>query len=127
MNGTLLIIAECRQGQLSQHSVETIVAAQGLAAEKIIVAIAGKELTPAVAVLEQFAINEIWTVQQAILETYSSDVFCAVFYPIIKRLQPCIVLLPHSYQVRDFAPVLATKFGRSLVRSEEHTSELQSH
>ena len=34
---------------------------------------------------------------------------------LIRQVDPAIVLFPHTYQVRDFAPRLATRFGQPLV------------
>jgi electron transfer flavoprotein alpha subunit len=34
---------------------------------------------------------------------------------LIKKTQPKVVLFPHTYQVRDFAPKLATRFSQVLV------------
>ena len=33
----------------------------------------------------------------------------------MRRLDPAFILLPHTYQVRDFAPRLATRFGQTLI------------
>ncbi len=34
---------------------------------------------------------------------------------LIKKLEPAFVVFPHTYQVRDFAPRLATRFGQVLL------------
>jgi electron transfer flavoprotein alpha subunit len=34
---------------------------------------------------------------------------------IIKQLTPEVVVFPHSYEVRDYAPKLATRFGKALI------------
>src|SRR5580704_3713612 len=34
---------------------------------------------------------------------------------LIKKLDPGYVVFPHTYQVRDFAPRLATRFGQVLL------------
>jgi electron transfer flavoprotein alpha subunit len=46
---------------------------------------------------------------------YSADGYTAVLAALIAQVQPEYVLLPHTYQVRDFAPKLATRLGRVLV------------
>ncbi len=46
---------------------------------------------------------------------YSADGYTAVLAQLIVHVQPSYVLFPHTYQVRDFAPKLATRLGSVLV------------
>lgn len=46
---------------------------------------------------------------------YSADGYTAILAALIAKVQPDYVLFPHTYQVRDFAPKLATRLGRVLV------------
>lgn len=46
---------------------------------------------------------------------YSADGYTAALAALIAHAQPEYVLFPHTYQVRDFAPKLATRLGRVLV------------
>jgi electron transfer flavoprotein alpha subunit len=39
----------------------------------------------------------------------------AALKQFIQQKQPALVLMPHTYQVRDFAPQLATSLGRTLI------------
>jgi electron transfer flavoprotein alpha subunit len=50
-----------------------------------------------------------------LLETYTADGYVLAFEQLIRKLQPQYILFPHSYQVRDFVPRLAAKFGQVLV------------
>ena len=54
-------------------------------------------------------------VQHPLLETYTSDGYVLAFEQLIRKLQPAFVVFPHSYQVRDFVPRLATRFGKVLI------------
>ncbi|MGB9105925.1 MAG: electron transfer flavoprotein subunit alpha/FixB family protein, partial [Terriglobales bacterium] len=49
------------------------------------------------------------------LEPYTPDGFIAALKQFIGQRQPRLVLMPHTYQVRDFAPQLAAALGRTLV------------
>ncbi|MGH9480845.1 MAG: electron transfer flavoprotein subunit alpha/FixB family protein [Terriglobales bacterium] len=49
------------------------------------------------------------------LAAYSPDVWVQSLVQIIGRVQPAYVLLPHTYQVRDYAPQLATRMGAGLI------------
>jgi len=46
---------------------------------------------------------------------YSADGYTAALAALIAHAQPEYVLFPHTYQVRDFAPKLATRLARVLV------------
>ncbi len=46
---------------------------------------------------------------------YSADGYTAILAALVAHVQPEYVLFPHTYQVRDFAPKLATRLGRVLV------------
>ncbi len=34
---------------------------------------------------------------------------------VVRKLDPQLVVMPHTYLVRDFAPKLAARFGKSLI------------
>ena len=54
-------------------------------------------------------------IRHSLLETYTADGYTLAFEQLIRKLEPDYVLFPHSYQVRDFVPRLATKFGQVLI------------
>jgi len=51
----------------------------------------------------------------AALDEYTADGFTAALTGLIEREAPSVVVFPHTYQVRDFAPKLAARMGRPLV------------
>jgi electron transfer flavoprotein alpha subunit len=46
---------------------------------------------------------------------YTADAFTAALAQFIETGGHSVALFPHTYQVRDFAPRLATRFGRALL------------
>jgi electron transfer flavoprotein alpha subunit len=56
-----------------------------------------------------------WSVQHDTLQQYTADGYTAALEALIRKTSPTLVLFPHSYQVRDYAPKLATRFGRPFV------------
>ena len=46
---------------------------------------------------------------------YEPDGVVAALKAFIQQKQPALVLMPHTYQVRDFAPQLATALDRTLI------------
>lgn len=118
MAETVLVIAEQRQGELNRLSWETLVAGQQLAearGARLAVALAGKDVGK---LAEEFLgkkIDEFYRVEHDLLEPYTPDGYAAALEQLIQQVEPTLVLLPHSYQVRDFAPKLAARFQRSLI------------
>jgi electron transfer flavoprotein alpha subunit len=119
----ILVIAEQRDGKLNRSSWETVAAAQQLGG-----ALTGGALTLPVTVLVPGAaaaavanelvaaqVTEVLTLAHPALEPYTPDGYTAVLEAAIAQLAPRYVLLPHTYQTRDFAPKLAARLDRALI------------
>jgi len=118
MADSTLIIAEQRQGKLNRASLETLVAGQQLAearSAKLAVALPGKSVAEQATEFTTKKLDELYLVEHDLLEPYAPDGFAAALRQLIEQLQPALVLFPHTYQVRDFAPKLAASFQRSLL------------
>ena len=59
--------------------------------------------------------QEIVAIEHPALEFYTPDGYTAALQAAIGALSPSLVVLPHTYQTRDFAPKLAARMNRSLV------------
>ncbi|HSC77243.1 MAG TPA: electron transfer flavoprotein subunit alpha/FixB family protein [Candidatus Acidoferrales bacterium] len=118
MADTILVIAEQRQGKLNRASLETLAAGQQLAearGAKLVVALPGKSVAEQSAEFSAKKFDELYLVEHDLLEPYSPDGYAAALRQLIEQLQPALILFPHTYQVRDFAPKLAAGFQRSLL------------
>ena len=114
----ILVIAEQRDGKLNRATWETIVGAQQLAkvsGAPITILVPGTHAAGVAAELAAAQVAEILTVEHAALEPYTPDGFTAALQAVIGQLSPAQVLLPHTYQTRDFAPKLAARLDRALV------------
>jgi len=114
----ILVIAEQRDGKLNRASWETIAGAQQLAGTTgtaITVLVAGAGGAAVAAELAAAAVKDVVTVEHAALEPYTPDGFTAALQDAIGQLAPAHVLLPHTYQTRDFAPKLAARLDRALI------------
>ena len=114
----ILVIAEQRDGKLNRATWETIVGAQQLAkvsGAPITVLVPGAHAAAVATELAAAQVAEIVTVEHAALEPYTPDGFTAALQAAIGQLSPAQVLLPHTYQTRDFAPKLAARLDRALV------------
>ncbi|HEX3644045.1 MAG TPA: electron transfer flavoprotein subunit alpha/FixB family protein [Vicinamibacterales bacterium] len=116
----ILVVAEQREGKLNRTTWESIVAAQHLAGMgggdgSIAVLVPGAKVAGVAAELAAAQVTEVVTVEHAALEPYTPDGFTAALQDAITQLAPSHVLLPHTYQTRDFAPKLAARLDRALL------------
>jgi electron transfer flavoprotein alpha subunit len=117
----ILVIAEQKDGKLNRATWETIAGAQQLAGATgapITVLVPGGSADPVGRVASEIAaaqVKEVITVVSPALEPYTPDGFTAALQDVITQLSPAHVLLPHTYQTRDFAPKLAARLDRALV------------
>ena len=115
----ILVIGEQRGGKLNRATWEAIAAAQQLSAaennEPLTILIAGANLDPLGDELAAAAVQEVVTLAAAALEPYTPDGFTAALQAAITELGPSTVVLPHTYQTRDFAPKLAARLDRAII------------
>jgi electron transfer flavoprotein alpha subunit len=110
----VLIVAEQRQGKLNRATWETIVGAQQLGGD-ITVLVPGTQTGAVANELAAAQVKEIVTLEHAALEPYTPDGFTTALQDAIGQLAPDFVLLPHTYQTRDFAPKLAARLDRAII------------
>lgn len=120
----ILVVAEQRQGVLNRASWETIAAAQHMpgGAPVVVALLGGPGVSAAAASLAAAAVQEVVVVEHAALEPYTADAFTAALQSLIEQMSPSVVLLPHTYQTRDFAPKLAARLDRALLTDVIATS-----
>lgn len=112
----ILVIAEQKDGRLNRASIETIAAAQHLAGSSsgpIKIAVVGQNVGSVAGELSQY--GDVITVDHASLAQYTPDAFVQALQQVVSQTSPAVVLLPHTYQTRDFAPALATRMDRALI------------
>jgi electron transfer flavoprotein alpha subunit len=114
----ILVIAEQRQGKWNNASFETLVAGQQIAAASsatVSAAIIGKGVALLAGELATKNVAEVLLVEHDLLEAYTPDGYCAALKQVIESAKPDLVLFPHTYQVRDFAPKLAAMLGKGMI------------
>jgi electron transfer flavoprotein alpha subunit len=116
----ILVVAEQRGGKLNRASWETIAAAQQVRAalaspDEIVVGLPGSDVALAAAEIAAADVKDVVIVEGAALEPYTPDGYTAALQTAVTQLNPSLVLLPHTYQTRDFAPKLAARMDRALV------------
>ena len=114
----ILVVAEQRDGKLNRATWETIAGAQQLAAitgAPITILVPGTNGGGVASELAAAQVTDVVTVESPALEPYTPDGFTAALQDAVKQLSPAHVLLPHTYQTRDFAPKLAARLDRALI------------
>ena len=109
----VLVITEQRGGAWNRMSWETLAAGQQLAAqtgESVAAAVLGQA-----GELVSKKLDRVYAVEHPLLASYTADAFTAALEQLIRKTSPSVVLFPHTYQVRDFAPKLATRFQQVLI------------
>jgi electron transfer flavoprotein alpha subunit len=120
MAETILVVVEQREGKLNRVSLETLAGAQALGKQSgwsVEAALLGSaaQLTAPAAEIACAAVTKVSAIQSDALAQYTPDGFVAALKAFIGERKPRLVLLPHTYQVRDFAPKLAASLGSALV------------
>ena len=110
----ILVFAEQREGRLNRASWETLAAAQALALP-IKVAICGGSLAAAATDLASAAVTEVLVAEDPALATYTPDGYTMAMRAVVESVSPTYVLMPHTYQTRDCAPMLAARLRQSLI------------
>jgi electron transfer flavoprotein alpha subunit len=112
----ILVIAEQRDGKLNRATWETIAAAQQLAGVMPVkVAVLGAATGGVAQELASAAVAEVVVAEHPALEPYTPDAYTSAARTLIESAAPTYVLLPHTYQTRDFAPLLAARLRRPLI------------
>ncbi len=123
MSGSgVLVVVEQRGGDggWNRMSFEALAAGQALAAELGVACSAAlvgvaDVIAPLAAELAGKKIKTVWAMDHPLLEQYTPDAWCVALEQLIAEVQPQYVVFPHTYQVRDFAPALATRLKQVLI------------
>ncbi len=118
MPDTILVVVEQREGKLNRVSWETITAGQAIAAATgwtLEAAVVGSNVSGFAAEVAAKKVAKVYAIESPKLEPYTPDAFAAALSQFLATKQPKLVLMPHTYQVRDFVPKLATAMGRTVI------------
>jgi len=114
----ILLLTEQRGGQWNKVSFETLVAAQSIARDvrgTLSGAVIGNGVGKLAAELSEYELEEVLLVEHPLLEDYTPDGFSVALRQVIESAKPDLLVLPHTYQVRDFAPKLAASIRKGMI------------
>jgi electron transfer flavoprotein alpha subunit len=117
MSGILVVI-EDRAGRVSRIGWEALAAGQQLAAQlglPISAVVVGSETEALAAEIAAHPLAKVIRVEHSLLAPYTADGFTLALEQLIRAESPAYIAFPHTYQVRDYAPALAARFGQALI------------
>ncbi len=134
MSGVLVILEQkaleqrssAKSGQSGQSaasefvpmSLEALAAAREMAAKlntTCSAAIVGRDAEALAGQLPTASVDRVYTVPHPLLEQYTADGYVLALEQLLRRVEPAFVVFPHTYQVRDYAPALSTRFRQVLI------------
>ncbi len=120
----ILVVMEQRGGRIARVSWEALAAAQNLGDSASITAVVlGAETEAPAAEVATRATGKVLRVEHPLLQPYTADGYITALQQLIQREEPAYVVFPHTYQVRDYAPALAARFGQVLISDATAISE----
>ena len=111
MTDNILVVVEQREGKLNRVSWETIAAGQAIAAQTgwtLEAAVVGAGVAAIATEVASKKVAKVYDVESPKVEPYTPDAFAYALKEFLGSHPAKLVLMPHTYQVRDFVPKLAT-------------------
>jgi electron transfer flavoprotein alpha subunit len=118
MPDSILVVVEQREGKLNRVSWETLTAGQSLSAETgwpLEAAVVGSGIGDIAKEVAGKKVMKVYSVESPKMAPYTPDAFAIGLKQFLTQKAPKLVLMPHTYQVRDFIPKLATAMGRTAI------------
>lgn len=117
MSNGIIVFIEHRDGALNKISFEALAAAQHLGESlemPVSAVVLGKDSAVAQGIAG-YKVSKIVSAENEKLAEYTPDAYTDAMEKVVRALDPHLVIMPHTYLVRDFAPKLAARFGKSVV------------
>jgi electron transfer flavoprotein alpha subunit len=114
---SIFLVLEESSGKIRRASWEALAAALKLGPAQDVTAVVIGAQTETLAVeAAAKGIGKVVRVEHSLLAHYTADGFSLALYQLLQNQNgaKCVVF-PHTYQVRDYAPALACKFGQVLI------------
>jgi electron transfer flavoprotein alpha subunit len=118
MSNGVLVFIEHKSGVASKSSFEAVAAAQSLGSQlgqKVSLVVLGADVSALARELAAYDVDKVICATNAKLADYTPDAYADGFEQVVKQADPQFVFMTHTYQVRDFAPKLAARFGKGMI------------
>ncbi len=114
----ILVFIEHKDCVLNKTSIEAIAAAQSIGKDlgmKVSAVIPCGGDCALASEIAGYDLEKVIVAKNPKLGTYTPDGYSDAWEAVIKAENPAYVVMSHTYQVRDFAPKVAARFGAELV------------
>src|SRR2546421_8128771 len=114
---SVLVVLEHRGGKWNRMSFEALEAGRkigqslGVPVQAVTLG-SGDELATEAAAYD---VSKVFALDHTLLAHYTQEAYIAALEQLINAEHPKVVVFPHTYQVRDYAPRLTTRFGQALI------------
>lgn len=112
------VILEQRAGRISRIGWEAVTAARQLGAQlglAVNTVILGADTAALATEVAAKGVSKVVRAEHPQLDHYTADGFTLALHQFFEKESPAYAVLPHSYQVRDYAPALAARLGQVLI------------
>ena len=115
---SVLVVLEGRAGKWNRQSFEALAAGQqiaqalGLTTQAVVI---GSSLDGAAAEACTYDLEKVIVIDNPALAEYTPDGYTAALEQLAKSTNPKAIVFPHTYQVRDYGPKLATRLGQAFI------------
>lgn len=113
-----LVVLEQRGGKWNPMSFEALAAGKSISDStglELRAVVLGSNIAALAEDVTVFGVHKIIAVDHPLLAQYTADAYTAAMEQLIRAQQSKVVVFPHTYQVRDYAPKLSTRFERAFV------------
>ncbi|MGB9287695.1 MAG: electron transfer flavoprotein subunit alpha/FixB family protein [Terracidiphilus sp.] len=113
---SVFVVLEERGGKINRISWEALAAALKLGpAQDITAVVIGAQSEELAAEAATKGMGKVVRVEHPLLAQYTADGFSIALHQLLQNENCTVCVFPHTYQVRDYAPALACKFGQVLI------------
>ena len=120
---SVLVFLEIKNREITRISWEAMAAGHKLAEGRglpVDIALVANPGNPILATIHGKAPRTVYAIDDPLLHDYTADGYTAAYIQLIGQIKPAYVVFPHTYQVRDFAPRLATRLQQVLISDVTH-------
>jgi electron transfer flavoprotein alpha subunit len=115
---SVLVIFEQRGGKWNRLSFEALAAGRKIGEAMgftVNAAVLGSGVESLAKEAAGYGAATVFALGSPLLDQYTPEGYTIALQQLIESQRPKVVVFPHTYQVRDYAPKLAARLGRSLI------------
>jgi electron transfer flavoprotein alpha subunit len=115
---SVLVVLEQRGGKWNRVSFEALTAGRNIGEAMglpVNAAVLGSRIEPLANEAAGYGVSTVFALNHPLLEQYTPEGYVLAIQQLIESQGVKIVVFPHTYQVRDYAPKLAARLGKPLI------------